>query len=142
MRPLHNPLRRLDVFCVRNAFHCPDPFILQRRFYFFTRIPVYFINSPPTGYAILSKSPAQRYILVKAEKSDSPSREQNFHPPTFYVLLNHLVNHGFTEPQLFQINGDPDEVRAIIDTLDGEAVVGNVGFINIGFTYSYLTLFV
>jgi len=30
------------------------------------------------------------------------------------------------ERQLFQINGDPDEVRAIIDTIDAEEVVGNV----------------
>ena len=62
---------------------------------------------------------------MKAECSEAPS-EQNFHPPAFYVLLNHIVNHGFTEPHLFQINGDPDEVRAIIDTIDGEQVVGNV----------------
>ena len=67
------------------------------------------------------------FILVKADcsNSNSPS-EQNFHPPAFYVLLNHIVNHGFMERQLFQINGDPDEVRAIIDTIDGEQVVGNV----------------
>jgi len=65
--------------------------------------------------------------LVKAEcsSSNSPS-EQNFHPPAFYVLLNHIVNHGFMERQLFQINGDPDEVRAIIDTIDAEEVVGNL----------------
>ena len=67
------------------------------------------------------------FILVKAECSSSDSsNEQNFHPPAFYVLLNHIVNHGFMERQLFQINGDPDEVRAIIDTIDGEQVVGNV----------------
>merc|ERR1712037_359444 len=66
-------------------------------------------------------------LTVKADcsNSNSPS-EQNFHPPAFYVLLNHIVNHGFMERQLFQINGDPDEVRAIIDTIDGEQVVGNI----------------
>lgn len=65
---------------------------------------------------------------MKAEcsSSDYAPNEQNFHPPAFYVLLNHIVNHGFMERQLFQINGDPDEVRAIIDTIDGEQVVGNV----------------